>query len=63
MSSVEVRSLPDGNIISQRLVKSSGNAAWDDAVVRAIIRMGSMPLDTNGRAPGVVILDLSPKDK
>jgi hypothetical protein len=25
--------------------------------------MGSMPLDTNGRAPGVVILDLSPKDK
>jgi colicin import membrane protein len=63
MSSVEVRSLPDGNIISQRLVKSSGNPAWDDAVLRAITRMGSMPLDINGRAPGLVILDLSPKDK
>lgn len=59
---VEVRSTADGTIISQRLVKSSGNAAWDDAVIKAIIRTGSMPRDVDGRVPTPMILEFRPKD-
>jgi colicin import membrane protein len=59
---VEVRSLPDGTIMSQRLVKSSGNKAWDDAVVKAIIRTETMPRDVDGRVPTPMILSFTPKD-
>ena len=46
---VEVRTAVDGNIISQRLIKSSGNKAWDEAVIKAIIRTETMPKDVDGR--------------
>ncbi|MES2363630.1 MAG: cell envelope integrity protein TolA [Pseudomonadota bacterium] len=59
---VEVRTTADGTIISQRLVKSSGNTAWDDAVIKAIIRTGSMPRDVDGRVPTPMILEFRPKD-
>ena len=59
---VEVRSASDGNIISQRLLKSSGNKAWDDAVIKAIDRTESMPRDTDGRVPAVMILEFRPRD-
>lgn len=59
---VEVRTLPDGTISSRRLVKSSGNAAWDDAVLRAIDRTGSLPRDTDGRVPSPLIIGLRPQD-
>jgi colicin import membrane protein len=59
---VELRSAPDGAIMSQRLLKSSGNKAWDDAVIRAIDRTGSMPRDTDGRVPAVMILEFRPRD-
>jgi len=59
---VEVRTLPDGTITSRRLVKSSGNAAWDDAVLRAIDRTGSLPRDTDGRVPSPLIIGLRPQD-
>ena len=51
---VEVRSSPTGTIMSQRLVKSSGNKAWDEAVIKAIIRTETMPRDVDGRVPGLV---------
>lgn len=59
---VEVRTLPDGTITSSRLVKSSGNAAWDDAVLRAIDRTASLPRDTDGRVPPALIIGLRPQD-
>ena len=59
---VEVRSALDGTITSQRLVKSSGNKAWDDAVIKAIIRSETMPRDTDGRVPPVMILEFRPRD-
>ena len=59
---VEVRTTPDGTIISQRLVKSSGNKAWDDAVIKAIIRTGTMPRDVDGRVPSPMILEFRPRD-
>ena len=59
---VEVRSLPDGTISSRRLVKSSGNAAWDEAVLRAIDRTSALPRDTDGRVPSPMIVVLRPQD-
>lgn len=59
---VEVRTLPDGTITSTKLVKSSGNAAWDDAVLRAIDRTGGLPRDTDGRVPPALIIGLRPQD-
>jgi colicin import membrane protein len=51
MAVVEVRAAPDGTIIGQRLVKSSGVKSWDDAVMRAIDKTAVLPRDTDGRVP------------
>lgn len=59
---VEVRTLPDGTITSTKLVKSSGNPAWDDAVLRAIDRTASLPRDTDGKVPPSLIIGLRPQD-
>lgn len=57
---VEVRSTADGTIMSQRLVKSSGNKAWDDAVLKAIVRTGSLPRDIDGSVPTPMIIGFQP---
>jgi len=62
VAEVEVRTTLDGTIISQRLVKSSGNKAWDEAVIKAIIRTETMPRDTDGRVPTPMIIEFRPKD-
>ena len=62
VAEVEVRTTLDGTIISQRLVKSSGNKAWDDAVITAIIRTVTMPRDTDGRVPTPMIISFRPRD-
>jgi colicin import membrane protein len=59
---VEIRTLPDGTITASRLVKSSGNRAWDEAALRAIERTGSLPRDTDGRVPSSLIIGLRPLD-
>ena len=59
---VEVRTALDGSIISQRLIKASGNKAWDEAVIKAIIRTETMPRDLDGRVPTPMILEFRPKD-
>ena len=62
VAELEVRTTLDGTIISQRLVKSSGNKAWDEAVIKAIIRTETMPRDTDGRVPTPMIIEFRPKD-
>ena len=62
VAEVEVRTTLDGTITSQRLVKSSGNKAWDEAVMTAIIRTATMPRDTDGRVPTPLIISFRPKD-
>jgi colicin import membrane protein len=59
---VELRAGPDGTILSSRLRQSSGSAAWDQAVLRAIERTGKLPLDENGRVPSSLILGFRPLD-
>lgn len=59
---IEVRAAPTGTIVGRRLVKSSGSKEWDEAVLRAIDRTGSLPKDTDGRVPGTVEIVFRPKD-
>jgi colicin import membrane protein len=59
---VEVRVAPDGTIISRRIVLSSGNKAWDDAVLRAIDKTEILPKDTDGRVPPLIVLGFRPLD-
>ena len=59
---IEVRAAPTGTIIGRRLVKPSGSKEWDEAVLRAIDRTGSLPRDTDGRVPGTVEIVFRPKD-
>jgi colicin import membrane protein len=57
---VELRAAPDGTITGRRLVKSSGNSGWDDAVLRAIDRTGDLPKDDNGKVPSPMTLIFTP---
>jgi colicin import membrane protein len=59
---VEVRAAPDGTILSRRLVKSSGNPTWDNAVLTAIDRTRVLPRDTDGRVPSPMELVFRPQD-
>lgn len=59
---VEVKVSPDGTILSRRIVQSSGNKAWDDAVLRAIDKTEILPKDTDGRVPSVIVLGFRPLD-
>ncbi len=58
---VEVRLAPDGTVVSRRLVKSSGNAEWDEAVLRAIDKTRVLPRDTDGRVPPAVVITFKPR--
>jgi colicin import membrane protein len=60
MASVEVRAAPDGTIIGKRLIKSSGNKDWDEAVLRAIDRTEVLPRDTDGRVPSPIAIGFTP---
>lgn len=60
LASVELRVAPDGTITSRRLVKSSGNPTWDEAVLRAIDRTETLPKDENGRVQSPMIIDFKP---
>jgi colicin import membrane protein len=59
---VEVSAAPSGSILARRLVRSSGNKDWDEAVLRAIDRTGSLPRDTDGRVPSRIIVAFRPQE-
>ena len=59
---VEVRASPDGTIVGTRLVKSSGNPAWDQAVIRALEKTDTLPKDTDGRVPSSFQFVFRPHD-
>ena len=53
---VEVRAAPDGMIMGRKLVKCSGVAAYDNAVLRAIDKTEVLPRDVDGRVPSSLLL-------
>ena len=59
---VEVRCAPDGTIVGKKLIKSSGNTAWDNAVLKAIDKTEILPRDTDGRIHSPLVISFRPKD-
>ena len=59
---VEVRTSPDGTIVGRKLLKASGNKAWDEAVLKAIDKTEVLPRDTDGRVPSALVISFRPRD-
>lgn len=59
---IQVELAPDGRIIKQNMVKSSGLPDWDKAVLSALELAGSLPKDDNGAVPRQIQLIFRPKD-
>lgn len=59
---VQVRAAPDGTIVGKKLIQSSGNKAWDDAVLRALDKTESLPRDVDGRVPSTLEIGFRPQD-
>ena len=59
---VEVRAAPDGTIVGRKLLKSSGNRAWDDAVLRAIDKTAQLPRDVDGTVPSLLEINFRRRD-
>ena len=59
---VQVRAAPDGTIVGKKLIQSSGNKAWDDAVLRALDKTESLPSDVDGRVPSTLEIGFRPQD-
>lgn len=63
VAEVEVRVAPDGAIISRKLLKPSGDADWDKAVLRAIDKTETLPRDTDGRVPPLMVFSFDPREQ
>lgn len=59
---VEVRAAPDGTIVGKKLIQSSGNRAWDEAVLRALDKTETLPRDVDGRVPSSLEIGFRPQD-
>lgn len=54
-----VKLLPTGEVVSVRVTRSSGNPAYDDAVVRAIEKSSPLPLPADRDARAAFVPELS----
>lgn len=52
---VEASCNPEGEIISRKIIKSSGNQSYDVAVLNALDAVGKIPKDTNGWVPPKIV--------
>jgi len=52
----------DGTIIGRKILNSSGDVAWDRAVLRAIDDAQTLPKDNDGKVPKQIRLTFRPKD-
>jgi colicin import membrane protein len=59
---VQVTLGPDGRILGSKVLKASGDADWDRAVLRAIEKAETLPRDVDGRVPPVLILSFRPRE-
>ena len=57
---VSLHCAPDGDVLEAHISTSSGNAAWDDAVLRAVQKSGQMPRDTDGKTPSDFTITVRP---
>jgi len=59
---VEVVCNPTGEILGKKLIRTSGNQAWDEAVMSAIDKTGTLPRNGNGAMPPKITLTFRPRD-
>jgi colicin import membrane protein len=59
---VEVRTAAGGTILSRRVLRGSGHADWDEAVLRAVDRTGTLPANVDGKVPETLIIDFKPRE-
>ncbi len=62
VAEVELRTAPDGTIIGRRLLKSSGQPSWDEAVLKAIDKTEILPRDVDGQVPALMVIVFRPKE-
>jgi colicin import membrane protein len=56
---VTIQLLPSGEVRNAQVKQSSGNAAFDDAVIRGVYATSPFPKDTNGTVPSTMDLKYS----
>ena len=59
---VEVTVSASGQIIGMKLTQSSGNADWDQAVLKAIEKTETLPRDENGKIPSKLLFVFRPRE-
>ena len=59
---VEVTCSPSGKIEDVNLVKSSGNSAWDEAVLNGLRKTAMLPRDVDGSVPTRLVFSFRPRD-
>lgn len=57
---LDISLAPDGTIMSEKISKSSGSGAYDEAVLRAVIATGKLPRDTDGSVPSAMLIVFDP---
>jgi hypothetical protein len=59
---VEVNCAPNGMIVgSPHVVKPSASAAWDDAVIKAFIKLETLPRDKDGSTHCPLVITVNQK--
>jgi len=53
---------PSGQVVGKKLKVSSGNEAWDQAVLNAVEKTGVLPRDENGNMPSEITFSFRPRD-
>jgi len=58
-SVVEITSTPDGTLERVRMVRTSGNEAWDREVMEGVGKTVKVPRDVDGRVPRSMVLEFA----
>ncbi|MCI5067299.1 TonB C-terminal domain-containing protein [Acidovorax sp.] len=63
VATIEVTTAEKGVIVGRRLIRSSGDRNWDEAVERAVYKTDVIPADVDGRVPHKLEISFSPKNR
>ena len=61
VAEIEVSCDQSGKILSWKITRSSGNDAWDKAVIKAVEKTGTLPLN-NGYIPPSILFSFRPRE-
>ncbi len=62
---IKINCAPDGTVTTSQLTKKSGDAEWDEVVLKAIEKIratSKIPRDLDGRVPPTMIIAIKPYD-